>query len=76
MGINCTLLVADLFLYSYETEFHQNLVKNKDTKCTKFFNFINKYIDNVLSINNPPFDEWVSSIYPPELEITEIASRI
>jgi hypothetical protein len=24
MGINCTLLLADLFLYSYETDFVQN----------------------------------------------------
>jgi hypothetical protein len=29
MGTNCALLLADLFLYSYESEFLQKLVKDK-----------------------------------------------
>ena len=29
MGTNCVSLLADLFLYSYESEFLQNLVKDK-----------------------------------------------
>ena len=29
MGANCAPLLADLFLYSYESEFHQKLVKDK-----------------------------------------------
>jgi hypothetical protein len=35
------------------------------------FNFTYKYIDDVLSINNPRFAEFVPLIYPPELEIKE-----
>ena len=30
MGINCVPLSANFFLYSYETEVLQNLVKNKN----------------------------------------------
>jgi hypothetical protein len=29
MGTNCAPLLADLFIYSYESEFLQNLVKDK-----------------------------------------------
>ena len=48
----------------------QNLVKNKKLKDAKSFNFTYKYIDDVLSINNP-------SVYPPEIEIkgTTVTAR-
>jgi hypothetical protein len=32
MGTNCAPLLADLFLYSYESEFLQKLVKDKKKK--------------------------------------------
>ena len=32
MGTNCAPLLADLFLYSYEAEFIQGLVQNKQKK--------------------------------------------
>ncbi len=37
----------------------------------KSFNFTYRYIDDVLSINNPSFSQWLPSIYPGELEIKE-----
>ncbi len=39
-------------------------------KDAKSFNFTYRYIDidDILSINNPSFAKWLSSIYPPELE--------
>ena len=40
-------------------------------KDAKSFNFTYRYIDDVLSINNPSFAQWLPSIYPPELEIKE-----
>jgi hypothetical protein len=39
MGTNCAPLLADLFLYSYESEFLQNLVKDKKIHETRAFNF-------------------------------------
>ncbi len=71
MGTNCAPLLADAFLYSYETEFLQNLVRNKRMKDAKSFNFTYRYIDDVLSINNPSFAQWLPSIYPTELKIKE-----
>ena len=69
MGTNCAPLLADLFLYLYESEFLQNLIKNKKIKETRLFNLTYRYIDDVLSINNADFSNWIPLIYPPELEI-------
>jgi hypothetical protein len=71
MGTNCAPLLADLFLYSYESEFLQNFVKDKKIHEVRAFNFTYRYIDDVLSINNPRFAEFLLLIYPPELEIKE-----
>jgi hypothetical protein len=35
------------------------------------FNFTYRYIDDVLSINNSRFTEFLPLIYPPELEVKE-----
>jgi hypothetical protein len=63
--------LADLFLYSYESEFLQNLVKDKKIHEVRAFNFTYRYIDDVLSINNSRFAEFLQLIYPPELDIKE-----
>ena len=63
MGPKCAHLLADLFLYSYAAEFPHNLVNNIKLKDAKSFNFTYRFIDDVLSINNPSFGKWVSSIY-------------
>jgi hypothetical protein len=69
MGTNCAPLLADLFLYSYESELFQKLVKNKKIHEARDFNFTYRYIDDVLSINNSRFAEFLPLIYPPELEV-------
>ena len=35
------------------------------------FNFTYRYIDDVLSINNPDFENYLGQMYPPELEIKD-----
>ena len=72
MGTNCAPLLADLFLYSYESECLQNLARDQKIHEARAFNFTYRYIDDVLSINNPRFAEFLPFIYPPELEIKEI----
>ena len=71
MGTNCAPLLADLFVYSYESEFLQKLVKDKKIHEARAFNFTYRYIDDVLSINNSRFAEFLPLIYPPELEVKE-----
>jgi hypothetical protein len=63
MGTNCAPLLADLFLYSYESEFLQKLVKEKKIHEARAFNFTYRYIDDVLSINNSRFAEFLPLIY-------------
>ena len=70
-GTNCTPLLADLFLYSYEAEFIQKLLSQKKKKLAVAFNLTFRYIDDVLSINNDSFHTYVNAIYPNELEIKD-----
>jgi hypothetical protein len=68
MGTNCAPLLADLFLYSYEADFIQGLLRKNEKKLARFFNFTFRYIDNVLSLNNSRFGDFVDRIYPIERE--------
>ena len=71
MGTNCAPLLADIFLYSYEAEFIQSLVSEGKRNLASDFNFTYRYIDDVLSINNPKFADYLNRIYPSELEVKE-----
>jgi hypothetical protein len=73
IGANCALSIADLFLYSYETDFIQGLLKKNEKKLAGSFNFTFRYIDDVLSLNKSRFDDFVDGIYLIELEINETA---
>ena len=74
MGTNCAPLLADLFVYSYE--FLQKLVKDKKMHEARAFNFTYRYTDDVLSINNSRFAEFLPLIYPPELEVKEATIQL
>ena len=71
MGANCDPLIADLFLYSYEADFIQGLLKKNEKKLARSFNFTFRYIDDVLSLNNSRFGDFIDRIYPIELEIKD-----
>ena len=69
MGTNCAPLLADICLYSYEAEFIQSLLSTGRKRLASQFNLTYRYIDDVLSINNPDFENYLGQMYPPELEI-------
>jgi hypothetical protein len=52
MGTNCAPLLADLFLYSYETDFINGLPKKNENEASPIFNYMFRYIDEVLSLHN------------------------
>ena len=63
IGPNCAQLLADSFLYSCEAEFIQSLLKKGDKVLARSLNFTNRYIDDVLSLNNDIFSEYLNQIY-------------
>jgi hypothetical protein len=71
MGTNCVPLLTHLYLYSYDADFMQGLLKKNEKKLARFFNFTFCYIDDVLSLNNSRFSDFVDRIYPIELEIKD-----
>ena len=66
MGTNCAPLLADIFLYSYTV-----FAFNWKEKIASQFNFTYRYIDDVLSISNPDFENYLGQMYPTELEIKD-----
>ena len=70
-GTNLGQLLAGLFLYPYVTDLIQDLMRAGKECLAQQFNFTYRYIDNVLSLNNSKFSEYLEFIYPRELEIKE-----
>jgi hypothetical protein len=71
MGASCAPLLADLFLYLYEGDFIQGSLKKNERKLGGSFNFTVRYLDDVLSLNNSRFGDYVDRIYPIELEVKD-----
>jgi hypothetical protein len=60
-----------LFLYSYEEDLIQGILTKNEKKLARSFNFTFRYLDDVPSLNNSKFGDFVDRIYPIELEITD-----
>ena len=71
VGTNCAPILADLFLYSYENEFLDKLIKEGKRKRARKFNLSYRYTDDLISFNKKRFKELSSDIYPKELTISE-----
>ena len=66
MGTNCAPLVADLFLFCYERDFMSD---NNQTDIIEAFNSTSRYLDDLLNIDNPYFEQMVGQIYTTELQL-------
>ena len=54
----------------------QELVRKKDKKLAISFNSTFRYIDDVLSLNNSKFGDYVDRIHPIELEIKDTTDTV
>ena len=63
MGTNCAPLVADLFLFCYDSDFMTSLSDDNQADIIEEFNLFN--------IDNPHFEGMVNQIYPPELQLNK-----
>ena len=62
-----------LFLYSYEVDFVQHLQKSKFKKQKTSCGLTFRYIYDVLSLNNPRFNDYFDVVHPKELESRDTA---
>ena len=67
MGTNCAPLVADLFLFCYERDFMLSLSDNNQADIIEAFNSTSRYLDELLNIDNPYFEQMVGQIYPTDI---------
>ena len=74
MGTNCAPLVADLFLFCYERDFMLSLSDNNLSDIIEAFNSTSRYLDDLLNIDNPYFEQMVGQIYPTELQLNKANS--
>ena len=74
MSTNCAALVADLFLFCYERDFMLSLSDNNRADIIEAFNSTSRYLDDLLNIDNPYFEQMVGQIYPPELQLNKANS--
>ena len=74
MGTNCAPLVADLFLFCYERDVMLSLSDNNQSDIIEAFNFTSRYLDDLLNIDNPYFEQMVGQIYPTELQLNKANS--
>ena len=74
MGSNCAPLVAYLFLFCYERDFMLSLSDDNHTDIIEPFNSTSRYLDDLLNIDNPYFEQMVGQIYPTELQLNKANS--
>ena len=74
MGTNCAPRGADLFLFCYERDFMLSLSDNNQTDIIEAFNSTSRYLDDLLNIDNPYFEQIVGQIYPTELQLDKANS--
>jgi hypothetical protein len=66
MGTNCAPLIANLYLYAYESGFIDRLVKSQGEEAARRFHMTFRLIDDLLSVDNPRFEEFASVPYDPD----------
>ena len=71
MGTNRAPLVADLFLFCYERDLKMSLSDDKQADVINALNTTSRYLDDILNINTVYFDNMVSQIHPPELQLNK-----
>ena len=71
MVANYAPLMADLFLYCYERDYMLNLSKSGNLALIDKFNNTFRYIDDILSFDNPLFTDNIKCIYPSELQLNK-----
>ena len=62
MGTNCAPLLADLFLYSYEDQFLDNMIRSRHRRLVRSFNLCYRYNDDLIVFNNKKFLDYLKVV--------------
>ena len=71
MGTNCAPLLADLLLHDYESTAMILFSRGGTSPIPKSFSLTRRYLDDLITINNPQFDGAIGKIYPSTLTLEE-----
>ena len=74
MGTDCAPFLVNLYLFSYQYQYIRNLMKQNFQVAKKFNNTV-RYIDDLLTINNPYFIRAIIYIYPEELVLKKTTEK-
>ena len=66
VGTNCAPLLADFFLYSYENEFLDNMIRSGHRRLARSFDLCYRYL---IVFNNKKFLDYLKEIYPSQLTV-------
>ena len=72
MVTNCVSPVVDLFLFCYGTDFMLSLSDNNKADVVEAFNSNSRYLEDLINIDNPFFEQMVGQIYPTELQLNKV----
>ena len=70
----CSTYSRFFFKFSYERDFMSSLSNNNQADIIEAFNSTSRYLDDLLNIENPYFEEIVNQIKPPELKLNKTDS--
>ena len=61
--------LSDLFLYSYENKFSDNMIRSGHGRLARSFNLCFRYTDDFIVFNNKKFLDYLTEIYPSQLTV-------
>ena len=64
-------VLVDLFLYSYDNVFSDNMIRSDHRRLARSFNLCYRYIDGLIGFNNNNLLDYFQEIYPPQLTVEE-----
>ena len=76
MGTNCAPLLADIFLHSYEAELIQPVLFTGKKQLASRFIITYIYIDDILSINDSDFENYLIKMFSVEFESKDAIKSI
>ena len=62
-------LFRQVILYSYESEFLDNMIRGGHSRLARSFNLYYRYIDDLIVFNNKKFLDYLKEIYPSRLTV-------